>query len=47
MICEGKSTGTPTEKGLEIDAETVLKFASQHPRYTHTLPSSLLTNIII
>lgn len=28
----GKSTGSPTEKGLKLDAEAVLKFALNHPR---------------
>jgi hypothetical protein len=28
----GKSTGSPTEPGLKIDADTVLKFVANHPK---------------
>jgi hypothetical protein len=28
----GRSEGVPTEKGINLDAEAVLKFAKGHPR---------------
>lgn len=29
----GRSEGVPSEKGINLDAEAVLKFAKAHPRY--------------
>lgn len=29
----GKSTGTPTEDGLNLDADAVLRHATNHPRF--------------
>lgn len=28
----GKSTGTPNEKGLQLDAQTVLNYVVTHPK---------------
>ena len=30
--CSGKSTGTPTEKGIKVDADAVLNYARSHPK---------------
>ena len=36
----GSSTGNPTENGLNMDADTVLDFAKQHPRYGSSITRS-------
>ncbi|KAG1244583.1 hypothetical protein G6F68_015393 [Rhizopus microsporus] len=36
MLSYGLSEGKPTEKGLKIDAQTVLAYIKQHPILKHT-----------
>ena len=33
----GKSTGIPDERGLNIDADTVLAYATNHPRFIYLI----------
>lgn len=34
MIRVGRSDGIPSESGINLDADAVLKYCVKHPRYT-------------
>jgi fermentation-respiration switch protein FrsA (DUF1100 family) len=38
----GKSSGTPTEKGLNLDGDAVLRYAASHPRSLIPFPPPLV-----